>query len=79
MARIPTRTWWLPLLALVGFAAVTWPVWQWLWFEWMSNDYYSHGLLILPVAIFLAVQRVRNDQAFVYTPGQGSGLSLIHI
>lgn len=77
MARIPTRTWWLPLLALVGFAAVTWPVWQWLWFEWMSNDYYSHGLLILPVAIFLAVQRVRNDQAFVYTPGQGSGWGVL--
>ncbi|MFZ1772003.1 MAG: exosortase/archaeosortase family protein [Caldilinea sp.] len=77
MARIPTRTWWLPLLALVGFVAVTWPVWQWLWFEWMSNDYYSHGLLILPVAIFLAVQRVRNDQAFVYTPGQGSGWGVL--
>lgn len=71
MARITLRTVWLPLLALAGFVAVTWPVWQWLWFEWMSNEYYSHGLLILPVAIFLAVQRFRNDPGLVYTPGQG--------
>ena len=50
----------LPLLAAVGFAVLTWPVWRWLWSEWMANDYYSHGILIAPVAIFLAVQRFRN-------------------
>jgi exosortase len=72
MARFTFRAMWLPLLALAGFLAVTWPVWQWLWFEWMSNQYYSHGLLILPVALFLAVQRFRNDPELVYTPGQGS-------
>ena len=72
MTRVTLRTVWLPLLALMGFVAITWPVWQWLWFEWMSNQYYSHGLLILPVALFLAVQRFRNDPALVYTPGQGS-------
>lgn len=72
MARFTFRTVWLPLLALAGFIATTWPVWQWLWFEWMSNQYYSHGLLILPVAIFLAVQRFRNDPGLVYAPGQGS-------
>ena len=72
MTRVTFRTMWLPLLALAGFLAVTWPVWQWLWFEWMSNQYYSHGLLILPVALFLAVQRFRNDPDLVYAPGQGS-------
>jgi exosortase len=72
MSRISLRALWLPVVALVGFVAITWPVWQWLWFEWMSNEYYSHGLLILPVSIFLAVQRFRNDQSLVYTPGQGS-------
>lgn len=28
----------------------------------MGNEYYSHGLLILPVALFLAIQRVRLDK-----------------
>jgi len=72
MARLISRTVWLPLLALMGFVAITWPVWQWLWFEWMSNQYYSHGLLILPVALFLVVQRFRNDPELVYAPGRGS-------
>jgi len=29
----------------------------------MGNDYYSHGLLILPTALFLAIQRVRLQKA----------------
>jgi exosortase len=72
MTRFRLQTAWLPMLALIGYLAITWPVWQWLWFEWMSNEYYSHGLLILPVAIFLAVQRFRNDDTLVYTHGQTS-------
>ena len=38
----------------------------------MSNDYYSHGILIAPVAIFLAVQRFRNDDSLVYPSGSGN-------
>lgn len=72
MSQISLRSLWLPVVALVGYTAITWPVWQWLWFEWMSNEYYSHGLLIFPVALFLAVQRFRNDESLTYTPGQTS-------
>lgn len=61
MQRFDLRGLWLPVTAMIGYALITWPVWQWLWFEWMSNEYYSHGLLIAPVALFLAIQRVRND------------------
>lgn len=61
MQRFDLRGLWLPVAAMIGYALITWPVWQWLWFEWMSNEYYSHGLLIVPVALFLAIQRVRND------------------
>jgi exosortase len=61
----------LPLLALVAFMGLTWPVWRWLWSEWMSNDYYSHGILIAPVAIYLTVQRFRNDKTLVYPSGGG--------
>lgn len=72
MSQISLRSLWLPVVALAGYTAITWPVWQWLWFEWMSNEYYSHGLLIFPVALFLAVQRFRNDESLTYTPGQTS-------
>jgi exosortase len=62
---------WLPLLAGLGFIALTLPVWRWLWSEWMSNDYYSHGILIAPIALYLAVQRFRNDKSLVYPSGSG--------
>lgn len=41
----------------------TWPTWRWLWNEWMANDYYSHGVLIAPVAAYLAWRRWRNQGA----------------
>ncbi|HAJ38000.1 MAG TPA: hypothetical protein DCL15_20200 [Chloroflexi bacterium] len=72
MSQISWRRLWLPVVAIAGYVVITWPVWQWLWFEWISNQYYSHGLLILPVALFLAIQRFRNDPELVHAPGQGS-------
>ena len=77
MPRTPFQALWLPMLAALGFFAVTWPVWRWLWFEWMSNEYYSHGLLIAPVAAFLAVQRFRHDKELAYRPGQGSVYGIV--
>lgn len=50
----------LPLFIALIFVAATWTTWRWLWGEWMSNEYYSHGILILPVALYLAWRRVRN-------------------
>lgn len=47
------------IIAILGL--LTWPVWRWLWSEWMANDYYSHGLLILPVSLFLAWRRLTVD------------------
>ena len=77
MTRSLIRTFWLPILAALGFAALTWPVWRWLWSEWMSNDYYSHGILIFPISLFLSIQRFRNDPTLVYKPGRGSLYGLI--
>jgi len=48
--------------AILLFALVTLPVWQWLWREWMTNDYYSHGLLIPFVALFLGWRRLHLDE-----------------
>lgn len=53
------------LLLLIGVTAIfgllTWPTWRWLWGEWMANDYYSHGVLIPPVVLFLAWRRLTVD------------------
>jgi exosortase len=70
-----------PVLALGVFALLTWPVWQWLWGEWMANDYYSHGILIPPVSLYLVYQRFRNDPHLTWAPGQGSnaGFGLIAV
>ena len=75
MKRSKLQTIWLPILAALGFFALTLPVWRWLWSEWMSNEYYSHGILILPVALFLAVQRIRNDPRLNYGAGGGSQIA----
>lgn len=63
MNRLLPTAWGLPLVATGLFFLLTWPVWQWLWHEWMSNEYYSHGILIPPVALFLAIQRIRLNRA----------------
>ena len=68
-----------PLLALAALFLLTWPVWRWLWGEWMGNEYYSHGILIPPVSAYLIYQRFRNDKALRWTPGQGSNWGLIVI
>ena len=43
----------LLIVATGIFFILTWPAWEWLWREWMSNEYYSHGVLVPLVTIFL--------------------------
>ena len=63
-AQIHRDPLWLELSGgLILLAIFTWPTWRWLWNEWMANDYYSHGLLIAPVAVYLAWRRWRNQGA----------------
>jgi exosortase len=69
----------IPIFATLLFALLTWPIWHWLYGEWLGNDYYSHGLLIGPVALFLAVQRIRNDPSFRWQAGQGSNVALLFL
>jgi exosortase len=68
-----------PLLALAALILLTWPVWRWLWGEWMGNEYYSHGILIPPVSAYLVYQRFRNDKELQWLPGQGSNWGLLLI
>jgi exosortase len=77
MNRFALRSLAAPLLAALIFALLTAPLWRWLWGEWMGNDYYSHGLLIPLISLFLIIQRVRNDPAIPQAmPGNG-GLVLV--
>lgn len=77
MKHLQLQTLMLPGVATLLFLALTWPVWRWLWGEWLSNEYYSHGILILPVALFLAVQRIRLDKQIHQTTPQGHTLGII--
>ncbi|MBV7328832.1 exosortase/archaeosortase family protein [Chloroflexi bacterium TSY] len=70
--RINAGHFFIPLLAIGIFLLLTLPVWRWLWQEWMGNTYYSHGLLIPPLSLFLALQRMRRDSSFAWIPGQNS-------
>ncbi len=79
MNRSLLRSLWLPLVAALLFGILTWPVWRWLWSEWMANDYYSHGILIVPVSFFLVVQRFRNDEQLSYDPNRRSLYGLLFL
>lgn len=68
-----------PVLALAALIVLTWPIWRWLWGEWMGNEYYSHGILIPPVSLYLVYQRFRNDKELRWSPNQGSNWGLLLI
>lgn len=67
----------IPIVAAAILALVSWPIWRWLWQEWMGNEYYSHGVLIPAVALFLIVQRMRNDKLFVWQWGSKNLISIV--
>ena len=77
MNRPSIRAFSTPLLAVAALLLLTWPAWRWLWNEWMGNEYYSHGLLIPPLVLFLIWQRMRRDDSFRWQPGAGYGGGLI--
>jgi len=62
----------IALFVLILLSLLTWPVWRWLWGEWWSNSYYSHGILILPVSAYLAWRRWRGET----WQGDNRGLAL---
>ncbi len=65
----------LPLASILVFGLLTWPVWRWLWQEWMGNQYYSHGILIPLVTAYLIFQRWRNDEGFVWQQSKAASRS----
>ncbi len=43
----------VPLLSAMAWAFVGLPVLRWLWQQWWTNDYYSHGILVFPIAVYI--------------------------
>ncbi|MFN8495440.1 MAG: exosortase/archaeosortase family protein [Caldilineaceae bacterium] len=77
MQRLSFQPLWVPMIATLAFGLLTAPIWHWLWGEWLGNDYYSHGLLIPPVVLFLCIQRFRHDKSLYWKPEQGSNPGLV--
>ncbi len=46
--------WWQVLAIGTLFLVIALPTLRWLINEWWTNDYYSHGLLVPPIAAFFA-------------------------
>lgn len=65
------RNWLPPLIIVAAFVWLTLPTWQWLWGEWMGNQYYSHGVFIPFVSAFLIYMRIKRDDTFAWIPGTG--------
>lgn len=84
--RSGPRSWVLPplsvrVLVLTGVAILLLALafggtFRTLWGTWMNNDNYSHGVLILPITVFL-VWRAREDLAALPASSTLAGLPLL--
>lgn len=79
MKQLRLQVFAVPAVAAAIFLLLTLPIWQWLWREWMGNDYYSHGVLIPLVVLFLVVQRLRNDHTVSLSPAPDNRGSLVAV
>jgi exosortase len=61
-------------LLLAGLALVYWRVMQKLVYDWANDDNYSHGFLIIPMALYLAWERRERLQSLALQP---SGFGLV--
>ena len=68
------KAWAAGLLIAAGFALVYWQVVAKLVHDWYSDDNYSHGFLIIPMALYLAWER---REKFFAAPDKPSSLGLI--
>jgi exosortase len=55
-------------LLLAGLALVYWRIMQKLVYDWANDDNYSHGFLIIPMALYLAWERRERLQSLALQP-----------
>ena len=79
MKHLTTRAIVASLAIAMAFLVLTWPIWRWLWGEWWGNDYYSHGLLIVPIALYLGWRRLQQKGDFLEMQGDDWGVALLGI
>lgn len=49
---------WMPVMVIIaGLTLSFWPTWQKLISQWLNNDDFSHGLLIIPICLYLIWER----------------------
>ena len=68
------RTWVAAALVALGFAALYWHVFAKLVSDWYNDDNYSHGFLIVPLALYFVWERRAKLQK---TPLAPSALGLV--
>ncbi|MEW6664886.1 MAG: VPLPA-CTERM-specific exosortase XrtD [Thermodesulfobacteriota bacterium] len=57
-SSIKTLPWWLPAVVVAGSLLFSfWDTIQELVNQWLGNDDYSHGILVVPIAVYLAWER----------------------
>lgn len=73
---------WATILTLLGFS--TYPVGLWLVGQWLTNEYYSHGVLVPPMSGYLAWRAMRHNRtasapsnAALMLLGSGAGFYLV--
>ena len=59
--RLGNAVGWGAALTLMGL--LTYPVGRWLVGQWLTNEYYSHGVLVLLVSAYLAWRALRSGRA----------------
>lgn len=59
----------LPLIAVTALLGILyWSTMRWLSNAWLNNDYYSHGFLVPPIALFFAWRARKKIAAAAYEP-----------
>jgi len=64
-----TKTWRdgiFSILPLILLAMLVYPAWRWVGAEWFVNDYYAHGLLIVPVSGYLFLRHWQREDAYAF-------------
>ena len=60
---------WVPVLLAAGFAALYWEVLSKLVRDWATDDNYSHGFVVAPLAAYFVWERRRKLMAAPIAPG----------
>jgi exosortase len=69
---------WVPILFAVGFGALYWEVLSKLVQDWATDDNYSHGFLVAPLAAYFVWERRKKLRATAVAPAW-SGLLILAV